>query len=78
MRKSSVREEFKTFKMVYSLQATVATLDYHVYKNTTRDQRQVGYKVLVLVKIESDKKIKRNWSVLLFYQNMSQPTNQNS
>ena len=50
------QREFKTFKMVYSLQATVATRDYHVYKNITRDQTKVGDKVLVLVKTESDKK----------------------
>ena len=56
MRKSSIREEFKTFKMVYSFQATVAAQGYHVYKNTTWDQRKVGIKVLV--KIESDKKSK--------------------
>ena len=56
MRKSSIREEFKTFKMVYSFQATVAAQGYHVYKNTAWDQAKVGDKVLV--EIESDKKSK--------------------
>ena len=56
LRKSSIREEFKTFKMVYSFQATVAARGYHVYKNTTWDQTKVGDKVLV--EMESDKKLK--------------------
>ena len=56
LRKSSIREEFKTFKMVYSFQATVAARGYHVYKNATWDQVKVGDKVLV--EIESDKKSK--------------------
>ena len=47
LKKSPIREEFKTFKMVYSLQATVAARGYHVYKNTTWDQAKVGDKVLV-------------------------------
>ena len=54
LRKSSSRGEFKTFKMVYGFQATVAARGYHIYKNTTRDLAKVGDKVLV--KIESDKK----------------------
>ena len=62
--------------MVYSFQATVAARGYHVYKNTTWDQAKVGDKVLI--DIESDKKIKRNLSVLLFHQNISHPANQNS
>ena len=57
LRKSSIREEFKTFKMVYSFQATVAARCYHVYKNTTWDQTKVGDRVLV--EIESDKKLKK-------------------
>ena len=40
--------------MVYSFEATVAALGYHVYKNTTWDQAKVGDKVLL--EIESDKK----------------------
>ena len=47
MRKSSIREELKTFKIVYSFQATVAARGYHFYKNTTWDQDKVGDKVLV-------------------------------
>ena len=42
--------------MVYNFQATVAARGYHVYKNTTWDQANVGDKVLV--EIESDKKLK--------------------
>ena len=56
MRKSSIREEFQTFKIVYSFQATAAARGYHVYINTTWDQAKVGGKVLV--EIESDKKSK--------------------
>ena len=56
MRKPSIRGEFKTFKMVYSFEATVAALGYHVYKNTTWHQAKVGDKVLL--EIESDKKSK--------------------
>ena len=33
--------------MVYSFQAAVAALGYHVYKNTTWDQAKVLGKVLV-------------------------------
>ena len=56
MRKSSIREQLKTFKIVYSFQATVAARGYHFYKNTTWDQDKVGDKVLV--EIERDKKPK--------------------
>ena len=55
-RKSSIREEFKTFKIVYSFQATVAARGYHVYENTTWNLAKVGEKVLV--EIESDKESK--------------------
>ena len=60
MGKSSIREEFKTFKMVYSFQATVATWSYNVYKNATWDQAKVGDKVLV--EVESNKKSKEIYS----------------
>ena len=56
LRKSSIREEFKAFKMVYSFQATVAARGYHVYKNATWDQTKVGDKFLV--EMESDNKSK--------------------
>ena len=50
--------------MVYSFQATVAARGYQVYKNKMWEQVKIADKVLV--EIESDKKPKRNWSVLLF------------
>ena len=43
--------------MVYSFHATVAARGYHVYKNTTWDQANVGNKVRV--EIETDKKSKQ-------------------
>ena len=61
--------------MVYSFQATVAARGYHNYKITTWDQAKVGDKVLV--GIESDKKLKEiDPYILLFQQNIGQPTNQ--
>ena len=55
MRKFSIREEFKTFKMVYSFQATVAARGYQVHKNTW-DEAKAGDKVLF--EIETDEKSK--------------------
>ena len=52
----NLQSKFKTFKMVYSFQATVAARVYQVYRNTTWDQAKVVDKVLV--EIESDKKSK--------------------
>ena len=56
MRKFSIREEIKTFKIIYSFQAIVAARGYHIYKNTTWNQTKVGDKVLI--EIENDKKSK--------------------
>ena len=56
MRKSLIREVFKTFKIVYIFEATVANGDYHVYNNTTWNHAKVGDKVLL--EIESNKKSK--------------------
>ena len=61
--------------MVYSFQATVSARVYHIYKNTTWDQAKVGDKVHV--KIESDKNSKEIDRIAI-YENINQPTNQNS
>ena len=63
LRKSSIREELKTFKMVYSFPATVAARGYHISKSTTWDQAKVKEKVLAEIgskKKTKIKKIKRN------------------
>ena len=54
-------EEFKTFKMVYSFQATLAARGYHVYKNTTWEQAKVGdrNRLKFLLKLRATKNQKK-------------------
>ena len=54
-------EEFKTFKMVYSFQATLSARGYHVYKNTTWEQAKVGdrNRLKFLLKLRATKNQKK-------------------
>ena len=54
-------EEFKTFKMVYSFQATLSARGYHIYKNTTWEQAKVGdrNRLKFLLKLRATKNQKK-------------------
>ena len=65
LRKSSIREELKTFKMVYSFPATVAARGYHISKSTTWDQAKVKEKVLAEIGSKKKNKNKKNQKKLI-------------